>query len=119
MSITRRTFLRQSGMMSAALMLPQAMRTRHTPSVRPLLNPNLLAQFVDPLPIPEVVRSGGYRPSPIDPGAKLPYYRFAMRQIVSKVHRDMKPTQLWGFGSTSPGPTIETNRVSNSWPVSR
>ena len=84
------------------------MHTRQTPPVRPLLNPNLLAQFVDPLPIPEVARSSGYRPSPVDPGAKLPYYRFAMRQIESKVHRDMKPTQLWGFGSTSPGPTIET-----------
>ncbi len=108
MSITRRRFLQQSGMISAGLILPQANRSRHMPPVRPLLNPNSLAPFVDPLPIPEVARTVEYRPNPADPSSKLPYYRFAMRQIESKVHRDMKPTRLWGFGSSSPGPTLET-----------
>jgi spore coat protein A len=95
-------------MVSAGLMLPQAMRNRQMPPVRPLLNPNLLAQFVDPLPIPEVAQTTEYRPSPTDPTAKLPYYRFAMRQIESKVHRDVKATRFWGIGSSSPGPTLET-----------
>jgi len=95
-------------MISAGLMLPQGRRNQHMPPVRPQLNPNLLAQFVDPLPVPEVARTSEYRASPADSAAKLAYYRFAMRQIESKVHRDMKPTRLWGFGSTSPGPTIET-----------
>jgi spore coat protein A len=107
-SITRRKFLQQSGMISAALMVPQASRTRSMPPVRPLLNPNSLAQFVDPLPIPEVARSNEFRPSPTDQGVKLPYYRLAMRPIESKVHRDLKPTRLWGFGPSSPGPTLET-----------
>jgi spore coat protein A len=92
-------------MISAGLMFPQA---GHTLPVRPVLDPNLLAQFVDPLPIPEVARSGEYRTSPADPAVKLPYYRFAMRQIEIKVHRDVKPTRVWGFGSSSPGPTLET-----------
>src|ERR1700677_4233574 len=107
-SITRRTFLQQSGMMGASLILPQAMRNRQMPPVRPLLDPNSLTQFVDPLPIPEVARASGFRPGPTEPHAKLAYYRLAMREIESKVHRDVKPTRLWGFGSSSPGPTIET-----------
>jgi spore coat protein A len=107
-SVTRRRFLQQSGMISAGLMIPQAMRNRQMPPVRPLLDPNSLTQFVDPLPIPEFAQASGYRPSPTEPTAKLPYYRFAMRQIESKVHRDVKPTRLWGFGSSSPGPTLET-----------
>jgi len=30
-----------------------------------------------------------------------------MRQIEGKIHRDMKPTRLWAYGSTSPGPTFD------------
>jgi spore coat protein A len=95
-------------MLSAGLILPQAMRTRPMPPVRPLLNPNSLAQFVDTLPIPEVSRTSEFRPSPADPNVKLPCYRIAMREITSKVHRDVKPTRFWGFGSSSPGPSFET-----------
>ncbi len=76
--------------------------------MRPTLDPNSLKPFVDPLPIPEIARPEGFRPSPDDPAAKLRYYRIAMRQMESQVHRDLKPTRLWGFGSSSPGPTFET-----------
>jgi spore coat protein A len=31
-----------------------------------------------------------------------------MRQLACKVHRDMKPTRVWGFGESFPGPTFET-----------
>jgi spore coat protein A len=34
----------------------------------------------------------------------------AMGQLQSKVHRDVKPTRMWGFGGSSPGPTFETRR---------
>lgn len=37
-------------------------------------------------------------------------YRLAMRQIERKIHRDLPPARMWGFGSTSPGPTIEARR---------
>lgn len=30
-----------------------------------------------------------------------------MRQVEQRIHRDLPPTRLWGFNSTSPGPTIE------------
>ncbi len=105
MSITRRTFLRQSGITAAALMVPRG--ARQPAVVRPTIDPNSLAPFVDPLPIPELARSTEYRPSPTDPTVKIPYYRLPLRQIQSKVHRDVKPTRVWGIGSSSPGPTLE------------
>jgi len=72
-----------------------------------------LAQFVDPLPIPEIAQPRGNHPSPADPTVKLPYYRVSMRQFESRMHRDLKPTRQWGFGTSargaaSPGPTFET-----------
>lgn len=106
MSITRRTFLRQSGMTAAAFMMQHGV---HRPAVvRPVLDPNSLTPFVDALPIPEIARSSELRPNPTDAGAKIPYYRLAMRQFEVKVHRDVKPTRFWGTGSTCPGPTLET-----------
>jgi spore coat protein A len=107
--LTRRTFLQRSGLLTAALALPQGVRPRQmpVPKFRTTLNASSLAQFVDPLPIPEIAQPTDHRPSPADPSLKLPYYRVAMRQIESKLHRDMKPTRLWAYGSSSPGPTFE------------
>ena len=48
------------------------------------------------------------RPSPENAKLQLPYYKLAMREVESKIHRDLKPTRFWGFGNTSPGPTFET-----------
>ena len=42
--------------------------------------------------------------------SNAPLYRIAMRQIERKIHRDLPPTRMWGFGPTSPGPTIEARR---------
>jgi spore coat protein A len=75
---------------------------------RPLLNVDSLERFVDPLPIPGVVRPKGTRPNPEHPASLIPYYRLPMRQIASKIHRDVRPTRFWGFGEGSPGPTFET-----------
>lgn len=107
MSITRRAFLRQSGMTAAALLIPQRSRPRPAPAIRPVLDANTLTPFVDPLPILSFARPAGERSSPADPALTVPYYRLPMRQIESKVHREVKPTRLWGFGSSSPGPTLE------------
>jgi spore coat protein A len=117
--LTRRSFLQRGGILTAALALPQGVH-RHeqpAPKFRTALNVSSLAQFVDPLPIPEIAQPIDYqpmdhqpmdhRPSPSDRALKLPYYRVAMRQIESKVHRDLKPTRLWAYGSSSPGPTFE------------
>jgi spore coat protein A len=107
-SLTRRAFLQRSGILTATLALPQGVRPQHpAPKFRTTLNSSALPQFVDALSIPEVARPVDHRPSPSDASIKLPYYRIAMRQIESRVHRDLKPTRLWAYGSTSPGPTFE------------
>ena len=108
MSPTRRKFLQQSGLTAAALLLPQKPRVLPAAPVRPVIDPNSLTPFVDPLPFPEVLRSTELRTSPGDSKLKIPYYRLPMQQFQTKAHRDMKPTRLWGFGSSSPGPTLET-----------
>jgi spore coat protein A len=96
--------------MAMAMRRGLAYATSHKmqPRFRTQLNASTLAQFVDPLPLPEVIAPSGHRPSPENPAAQLPYYRVAMRQFESQLHRDMKPTRLWGFASASPGPTFET-----------
>ena len=66
-----------------------------------------LAKFVDPLPVPEIAKAMGTRPSPEDPKRQLPFYRLAMREMKAKVHRDLPTTRMWAFGGSSPGPTIE------------
>src|SRR5271169_6583621 len=109
---TRRAFLAQGGLMTMALTMRRrvgyAMAHTAPPNFRTQLNARSLAQFVDPLPLPEIMQPSGHRPSPNNPAVQLPYYRVAMRQFVNKVHRDLKPTRLWGYASSSPGPTFET-----------
>ncbi len=78
------------------------------PKFRTQLNASALAQFADPLPLPEIIQPNGHRPSPDNSNVQLPYYRVAMRQFESKLHRDLKPTRLWGYASSLPGPTFET-----------
>jgi spore coat protein A, manganese oxidase len=112
LSITRRTFLKRSGMFTAALAMRRGIAYASAHGIqsqfRTQVNASSLAQFVDPLPIPEIAKSSGMRPSPDNPAVQLPYYRVAMRQFETKVHRDLKPTRFWGYGSSSPGPTFET-----------
>jgi len=88
--------------------MSHAMSHAAPPKFRPELNASSLAQFVDSLPVPEIIQTIGHRPSPDNPAVQLPYYRVAMRQFESKVHRDLKPTRFWGYASSSPGPTFET-----------
>lgn len=60
-----------------------------------------LPRFVDPLPVPPVIRAIG---SPNETIA------VEMRQFQKKVHRDLPPTTLWGYNGSWPGPTIEARR---------
>ena len=75
-----------------------------------LLDTNSLARYVDPLPIPAVMRMSGLRRSPIHPASRVPYYRVPMRQFQGRVHRDLPVTTLWGYAGTCPGPTFEVRR---------
>ena len=73
-----------------------------------MIDPDSLTPFVDPLPIPEVLRSTGDRADPDDAHLRIPCYRVTMRQTTRRLHRDLPPTRLWTYGSSLPGPTIET-----------
>jgi len=70
------------------------------------LDPNKLAKFVDPLPIPPPVRSRSTRVAPDRPGKQVPYYRIEMTEIQSPLHRDLPPARLWTYGGSFPGPTF-------------
>ena len=112
MSLTRRGFLQNGSLAAISLAVPQTLSqvpaAKSAPKFRTQLNASSLTPFVDALPIPEIAHPVDHRPSPADPAQKLPYYRVAMRPFETKIHRDMKPTRLWGYGGASPGPTFET-----------
>jgi spore coat protein A len=38
-----------------------------------------------------------------------------MREVETRVHRDLPPTRFWSFGSTFPGPTFEVQRGEGVW----
>jgi spore coat protein A len=110
MRLTRREFLEKFGLLAAAvigmgfnLMSPEPERSA------PNLNPNLLARFVDRLPIPGIAKPVGLRPDPSNHARQLPYYRVEMRQFEARLHRDVKPTSQWGYDGSVPGPTFETS----------
>ena len=101
--LTRRRLL-QSGLYSAAGVtfskgvpaLSQAMA-----SPVPVRSSVKLTRYVDPLPIPPVVRPSG------QPGEIV---GIQMQQFQQKVHRDLPPTTVWGYNGSWPGPTIEVQR---------
>lgn len=70
-------------------------------------HPDSLARFVEALPIPQVLKPDGTRPDPGGSGAELSFYRVAMRQTESQLHRDLPLTRVWSYGGSVPGPTIE------------
>jgi spore coat protein A, manganese oxidase len=112
--ITRRKFLQHSGQLAAALsagkgVLLNAITVKHPMPIMPAaLDVNTLAQFVDPLPIPQLAQRQGLRPSPTDSKTSVPFFRIPAQAITSKVHRDLPPTRFWSFGPSAPGPTFET-----------
>ena len=108
---TRRRFLRQSAIAAAAAIAPRAFShtmRRDATTVIPTLDPNSLARFVDPLPLPVVAQPQGDRAVPGRPGERVPFYRVPMRAIAGKLHRDLPPTNLWSYGGSVPGVMFDT-----------
>jgi spore coat protein A, manganese oxidase len=119
MPISRRDFLLR-GTLAAGAMLAQRSGHQHGGAVhaRPALDPNSLAKFVDPLPIPALARSATTRPSPTNPKTRIPFYRVSMQAFDTCVHRDLNPTRMWGFGAAFPGPTFDilsTQEILVEW----
>jgi len=108
--ITRRNFIEQAGAFATGLLLTET-ASAHTPPRapgQPMVDPNTLPPYVDPLPLLARAIPIGTRPHPEHPSQQIPFYRVAMQQMSIKVHRDLPPTRLWGFNGTSPGPLFET-----------
>ena len=59
-----------------------------------------LTRYVDPLPVPPVIRS----PATGEP------IELEMVELRQKVHRDLPATRLWGYNGCWPGPTIEARQ---------
>ena len=74
--ITRRRFLEGTGVLAAGISVSKLPSPPQT-----TLDPDKLRPYVDPLPIPEIAKPSGMRPSPEDASIALPYYRMAMRAI--------------------------------------
>jgi spore coat protein A len=108
--ISRRNFLAKSSVAAAAALVGKRSwaAAGTEPKYGTEVDPNIFEKFVDPLPMPPVAVSAGFRPDPTDPKRTLPYYRISMRASEVRVHRDMKPTTFWAFGGAVPGPTFET-----------
>jgi spore coat protein A, manganese oxidase len=62
------------------------------------LSPSL-AQFVNALPVPPVIRASANSTTQI-----------RMEPVSLQLHRDLPPTPLWGYNSLVPGPTFEVRR---------
>jgi spore coat protein A len=87
------------GLRKISMRLPQAVPA-------PMLHPDTLARYVDPLPIPALARSQLHA-DPLHPGKRIPFYRIAMRESWTRIHRDLPVTRFWGYNGTLPGPTFE------------
>lgn len=117
--ITRRKLLISGGLTTAAAFCSTAQMPHHLPPMPPappLIDPEQLAAFVDPLPILPVAKPAGMR---AEPEGNVAFYRLPTREIFAKVHRDMPPTRFWGIGGTVPGPTLETRSgspITVEWP---
>jgi spore coat protein A len=98
--LTRRRLL-ESGLYTAAGVtfnrgipgLGQAMA-----SPAPVRSSVKLARYIDPLPIPPVLKPSGRQGEIVE---------IQMHQFQQKVHRDLAPTTVWGYNGSWPGPTIE------------
>jgi len=101
--MTRREFLEAS--LASSLLVERA-----GASSSPVMDPSRLPKFVDPLIVPPVAHSSGLKPSPFHTEIMAPLYRISLREVMQRIHRDLPATRMWGFGSTSPGPTIEARR---------
>ena len=81
--------------------------TDSPPSTKPWLQSEKMARFVDPLPIPPVLRPSESRSDLLDPATRAGYLKIEMRAADIRVHRDLAPTRMWTYNGSVPGPTIE------------
>lgn len=105
---TRREFLQRGGVAATtgivggsswAQTLSRSMNMSHKRAKT--LDAMKLASFVDPLPLPELQKPQGRRASIVHGASDALYYPVHIREVESKLHRDLPPSRLWGYGATS------------------
>ena len=97
--LTRRRLLRLGGGLVAAI-APHSWRAwAHEDGGRQARSP-LLRKFVDPLPRLRQARPAGELEG-------SPLYDIAARPVRQRLHRDLRPTPLWGYDGQFPGPTLD------------
>ena len=111
----RRVFLRKSFAAAAGLMVPSATAAQQH-SISAAMPAGTvdeegvpLESFADRLPVPGVIRPSQNAGKPVS---------IRLSQFRQKVHRDLPPTMVWGYGGVWPGPTIEARRdrpISIRW----
>jgi spore coat protein A len=105
--IGRRGFLKQvsaagltwgarRGVAQMAMAMPVGPVVGEVAKPRVMLHSLGLTPFVDALPMPERVAPLGEKP-----------FRVVMREIRTKVHRDVPATRMWSYGNSAMGPLIE------------
>ncbi len=110
MPSSRRTFLQQAAALSLlyrtqrafsqmAMARMQSPRPNAPGKSSPMLHALELPPFVDPLPLPETAR-------PILRNGKRSL-TISMQEIHARVHRDVPPTRMWGYGGGPLAPLIE------------
>lgn len=81
------------------------------------LDASTLTKYVDPLPIPEIIQP--YRET-----RETDYYAVKMTEFKQKLHRQLPPTTVWGYGDarspygTFPGPTFNiksSRKINVTW----
>jgi spore coat protein A, manganese oxidase len=101
---TRKLYSQQTAHPSATNTAPLA-TTPQTPTTKLDPNKKPLTRYVDPLPIPPVIR-----PAQLSNSKPIKPVPIAMRQFHHKAHRDLPPTSMWGYNGMWPGPTIEVRK---------
>ena len=102
-AVTRRQMLTAMAAGTGATALSRQMAAQSDEAGPPTLNGVLLEPFVDPLPVPRLLRS-------VTANASSQHYRITLSEFRQKTHRDLPATTLWGFDGGMPGPTIAAER---------
>ncbi len=105
---SRRQLLQALGLAAAGLGSPKGIAQTlwggapSPPSPAPrTMNALKLTPFVDPLPRPEILQPSGRRSDAALGAASAPYYAVSIKEVKSRLHRDLPETRLWSYGSSS------------------
>ena len=99
---TRRQFLKASAITVGGFIVPWKQGMANTAS--PPQDPDAIPKFVDPLPIPAILKPTGN-------SKNAAAYKVTMSEFQQQVlPADFPATTVWGYEGSFPGPTIEARR---------